>query len=184
MHTVPVCSLLCRSVNQTLKHFTVGTAPKSSQILSSSPLLSWCESARLCLTQLTYSNVHWFKIHFMCQSMNIGLLGCLSLSQKMAFLLKKGRRQCIRNQSEKTRFSLSSPNLWCLKATKRMGPSDGFGAMIATGADCFNANIRPLMLTHIQVPALNNGMGIMPRGPSPGTASQKPFCSYFLLALV
>lgn len=76
-------------MNQTWKYFTVGTAPKSSQIPSSSPLLSWCESVRLCLIQLTYSNVHWFKSHLMCQSMSTGLLGCLSLSQKITFFLKR-----------------------------------------------------------------------------------------------
>lgn len=90
-------------------NFEAFHTPKSSQIPSSSPLLSWCESVRLCFIQLTYSNVHWFKIHLMCQSMSAGLLGCLSLSWKITFLLKKGRRQHIRDQSERTRFSLSPP---------------------------------------------------------------------------
>lgn len=130
MHIMPVCSLLYRSVNQTLKHFTVGTASKSSQIPSSSPLLSWCESVRLCLIQLTYSNVHWFKIHLMCQWMSVCLLECLSLSQKMAFLLKKGRRQCIRDQSEKTRFSLSS-----LKSMKFKGHQEDWAKWWVRSSD-------------------------------------------------
>lgn len=124
VHTLPVCSLPCRSVTQTLKLFAVETAPKSFQIPSSSALLSWCGSARLHLIQSAYSNVHWFKIHLIvCQSMSTGLLGCLSLPWKIAFLLKKRERLCIRDQSIRTRFSWSAPKSMMLEGQQENGPT-------------------------------------------------------------
>lgn len=119
MRILPFCSLLCRSVNHTLKGFAAGT--KFSQILSSSALLSWRESARLHLIQSTYSNVHRFKIHLtVSQSMSASLLGCLSLPWKITFLLKKERRPCVRDQSV-TKFSWVAPKLMIIEGQQENG---------------------------------------------------------------
>lgn len=52
---------------------------------------------------------------------------------------------------------------------------------MATGADCFNANIRPLMLTNIPVPALNSGMESFPELLHLAQPLKNPFVYIFSL---